>query len=221
MMQERKIHTKNPLSGGPPKKLVFFLHGYGANGADLFDLSNPFSKVLPEAKFISPDAPHQCKMSPIGKEWFPIEEIPYGAKNATNDLLEFIEYECEKEKLTINDVVLIGFSQGAMMSIQAMLLSKNNFFAVLGYSGNISYQNVDFSRDFIRDGNHKNSKTPVLLIHGEEDEVVPFVSLENSKKLLSNVGFIVKTLIRPSLGHGIDHEGISAGMEFLKKLVNN
>ena len=220
-MQERKIHIKNPLSGRPPKKLVFFLHGYGANGADLFDLSNSFSRVLPEAKFISPDAPHICQMSLIGKEWFPIEEIPYGAKNATNDLLEFIEYECEKEKLNINDVVLIGFSQGAMMSMQAMLLSRNNFFAILGYSGKISEQNINFSQGFVKNGNHKNSKTPVFLIHGEEDEVVPFESLENSKKLLSNVGFIVKTLNRPSLGHGIDQEGISAGMEFLKKLVNN
>ena len=182
MMQERKIHTKNPLSGGPPQKASFFYMVTELMELIFSIYPIPSLKFCEMQNFISPDAPHQCKMSPIGKEWFPIEEIPYGAKNATNDLLEFIEYECEKEKLTINDVVLIGFSQGAMMSIQAMFLSKNNFFAILGYSGNISDQNIDFSRDFIRDGNHKNSKTPVLLIHGEEDEVVPFGVIRKFKK---------------------------------------
>ena len=221
MMQERKIHFKNSLSGRPPKKLVFFLHGYGADGADLFNLSNPFSTILRDAKFISPDAPQQCQMSSVGKQWFPIEKIPYGAKDAANDLLELIENECEKEKLNISDVVLIGFSQGAMMSLQTMLLSKINFFAVIGYSGNIATQNINFSQNFIKNGIHKNSNTPVFLIHGEEDEVVPFESLENSKKLLLQIGFAVKTLNRPNLGHGIDPEGISAGMEFLNKLVNN
>ena len=71
-MQERKIHTKSPTAGTSPKQIVFFLHGYGADGADLIDLSSPFSMVLPYAKFISPDAPFDCKMSPMGKEWFPI-----------------------------------------------------------------------------------------------------------------------------------------------------
>ena len=89
-MQERKIHTKSPTAGTSPKQIVFLLHGYGADGADLIDLSSPFSMVLPYAKFISPDAPSDCKMSPMGKEWFPIEEIPNGAINASNELLNLI-----------------------------------------------------------------------------------------------------------------------------------
>lgn len=221
MMQERKIHIKNPEAGGPPQNLVFLLHGYGADGADLFDLSRPFSMILPHAKFLSPDAPFECAMSPSGKEWFPIDQIPFGARNATYDLLELIEIECEKEQLNINNVVLIGFSQGAMMSIQTILLSKINFFAIIGYSGGISIENVNASKDYIKNGNHINSKTPILLVHGRRDEVVPFQSLEKSKELLSQIGFYIETVERPNLGHGIDPEGISAGMEFLKKLVNN
>ncbi len=61
-MQERKIHTKSPTAGTSPKQIVFLLHGYGADGADLIDLSSPFSMVLPYAKFISPDAPSDCKI---------------------------------------------------------------------------------------------------------------------------------------------------------------
>ena len=90
-MQERKIHTKSPSAGTSPKQIVFLLHGYGADGADLIDLSSPFSMILPYAKFISPDAPSDCKMSPMGKEWFPIEELPNGAINASNELLSLIK----------------------------------------------------------------------------------------------------------------------------------
>ena len=108
-IKERKIHTKSPTVGTSPKQIVFLLHGYGADGADLIDLSSPFSMVLPYAKFISPDAPFDCKMSPMGKEWFPIEEIPNGAINASNELLSLIKQECNKESLKFEDVLLIGF----------------------------------------------------------------------------------------------------------------
>ena len=219
-MQERKIHTKSPTVGTSAKQIVFLLHGYGADGADLIDLSSPFSMVLPYAKFISPDAPFDCKMSPIGKEWFPIEDIPNGAINASNELLNLIKNECEKENLKLEDVLLIGFSQGAMMCIQSLLLSKHNLLGIIGYSGGTSQENIDASRHLIDKNIHKNFSTPVLLVHGEEDDIVPFSSLENAKKLLIGIGFEVKAVNRPGLGHGIDPDGISAGMEFVKKIIN-
>ena len=220
-MQERKIHIKSPVAGTSPKQIVFLLHGYGADGADLIDLSSPFSMVLPYAKFISPDAPFDCKMSPMGKEWFPIEEIPNGAIKASHELLSLIKQECDKENLKFENVLLIGFSQGAMMSIQSLLLSKHNFFGIIGYSGRTSQENIDASRDSIVKNIHKNSTTPILLVHGEEDDIVPFSSLENAKNLLIGIGFEVKAVNRPGLGHGIDTDGFSAGMEFVKKIINS
>ena len=220
-MHARKIHTKSPSAGTSPKQIVFLLHGYGADGADLFDLSSPFSMVLPYAKFISPDAPFDCKMSPMGKEWFPIEEIPNGAIKASHELLSLIKQECDKENLKFEDVLLIGFSQGAMMSIQSLLLSKHNLLGIIGYSGRTSQENIDASRDSIVKNIHKNSTTPILLVHGEEDDIVPFSSLENAKNLLIGIGFEVKAVNRPGLGHGIDPDGISAGMEFVKKIINS
>ena len=220
-MQKRKIHTKSPISASSPKQIVFFLHGYGADGQDLMDLSSPFSIVLPYAKFISPDAPYNCKMSPMGKEWFPIEEIPNGAINASIDLLNLIKKECAKESLRLNDVLLIGFSQGAMMAIQSLLLSENNLLGVIGYSGGTSRENINSSKHLILDNVHKNSLTPILLVHGENDEVVPFSSLNQAKKLLYEIGFNVQIVNRPGLGHGIDPDGITAGMEFVKKIINN
>ena len=218
MEQTRKIHRKEPVSGSKAQNAVFFLHGYGADGADLFDLSNPFSMVMPNAAFISPDAPYDCAMSPIGKEWFPIEKIPSGASEASKDFLKFLENECKSLSISLEQIVLIGFSQGAMMSLQTLLISPKKFAAIIAFSGRLSSENLQMSENFFEDGKHKNCKTPILLVHGEQDDVVPFSSLKITEDLLSNIGFNVEKLSRPGLGHGIDPDGISAGMNFLKQI---
>ena len=217
-MNNNKIYRQNPPAGGNANKLVVFLHGYGADGKDLIDLANPFGMALPNASFISPDAPHPCEMSPQGRQWFPLEEIPKGAIKASLGLLDLIENEAKKLNLTFKDVILIGFSQGAMMSMQCLLINNEKLGAIIGYSGALREENIDAANDQISDGKHKFSDTPILLVHGEQDEVVPFQSLERSKNLLNKIGFNVETLSRPNLAHGIDPEGISKGMQFLKSL---
>ena len=217
-MDNYKIYRQNPAAGGNANKLVVFLHGYGADGKDLIDLAKPFGMALPNASFISPDAPHPCAMSPQGRQWFPIEEIPMGAIKASLDLLDLIQNEAKKLSLTFKDVILIGFSQGAMMSMQCLLINHEQLGAIIGYSGTLKEENLDAANDQIVNGKHKFSDTPVLLVHGEQDEVVPFQSLEKSKNLLNKIGFNIQTLSRKNLAHGIDPEGISRGMEFLKSL---
>ena len=165
-MDNYKIHRQNPAAGGNPNKLVVFLHGYGADGKDLIDLANPFGMALPNASFISPDAPHQCAMSPQGRQWFPIEEIPQGAIKASLGLLYLIESEAKKLNLTFKDVILIGFSQGAMMSMQCLLINQEQLHAIIGYSGALRQDNIDAANDQILNGKHKFSDTPILLVHG-------------------------------------------------------
>jgi phospholipase/carboxylesterase len=210
------IYRRPPAAGGISNKLVVFLHGYGADGKDLIDLANPFSMAMPNATFISPDAPHPCTMSPSGREWFPIDQIPTGAIKASENLISLIQDEAKSLNLSFKDVILIGFSQGAMMSLQCLLINNQQFSAIIGYSGALREENVEAAHNQIINGKHNFANTPVLLIHGEKDEVVPFQSLISSKNLLNNIGFNIQTLSRPNLGHGIDPEGISAGMELLK-----
>ena len=217
-MDNYTIYRQIPAAGGNANKLVVFLHGYGADGKDLIDLAKPFGMALPNASFISPDAPYPCAMSPQGRQWFPIEEIPMGAIRASLGLLDLIQNEIKKLSLTFKDVILIGFSQGAMMSMQCLLINNEQLGAIIGYSGALKEENIDAANDLILNGKHKYSDTPVLLVHGEQDEVVPFQSLEKSKYLLNKIGFNVQTLSRQNLAHGIDPEGISKGMEFLKTL---
>ena len=213
-----KIYRQNPPAGGNANKLVVFLHGYGADGKDLIDLANPFGMALPNASFISPDAPHPCAMSPQGRQWFPIEEIPKGVIKASLGLLDLIKNEAKKLNLSFKDVILIGFSQGAMMSMQCLLINDEQIGAIIGYSGSLREENIYAADHQILEGKHKFSDTPILLVHGEQDEVVPFQSLEKSKNLLNKIGFNPQTLSRQNLAHGIDPEGISKGMEFLKSL---
>ena len=217
-MDNYNIYRQNPAAGGNANKLVVFLHGYGADGKDLIDLAKPFGMALPNASFISPDAPHPCARSPQGRQWFPIEEIPMGAIRASLGLLDLIQNEIKKLSLTFKDVILIGFSQGAMMSMQCLLINHEQLGAIIGYSGALKEENIEAANDQILNGKHKYSDTPILLVHGEQDEVVPFQSLEKSKNLLNKIGFKVQTLSRQDLAHGIDPEGISKGMEFLKSL---
>ncbi len=217
-MDNNKIYRRIPAAGGNANKLVVFLHGYGADGKDLIDLANPFGMALPNATFISPDAPQPCAMSPQGRQWFPIEEIPKGAIKASIGLLDLIENETKKLNLTFKDVILIGFSQGAMMSMQCLLTNHEQLGAIIGYSGALREENIAAADDQILNGKHKFSDTPILLVHGQQDEVVPFQSLERSKNILNKIGFNVQTFSRPNLAHGIDPEGISKGMEFLKLL---
>ena len=179
-MDNYKIYRQIPAAGGNANKLVVFLHGYGADGKDLIDLAKPFGMALPNASFISPDAPHPCAMSPQGRQWFPIEEIPMGAIKASLGLLDLIQNEAKKLSLTFKDVILIGFSQGAMMSMQCLLINNEQLGAIIGYSGALKKENIDAANDLISNGKHKYSDTPVLLVHGEQDEVVPFQSLGQS-----------------------------------------
>ena len=215
---KNNIYRRPPAAGGISNKLVVFLHGYGADGKDLIDLANPFSMAMPNATFISPDAPHPCTMSPSGREWFPIDQIPIGAIKASENLISLIQDEAKSLNLSFKDVILIGFSQGAMMSLQCLLINNQQFSAIIGYSGSLREENVEAAHNQIINGKHNFANTPVLLIHGEKDEVVPFQSLISSKNLLNNIGFNIQTLSRPNLGHGIDPEGISAGMELLKTI---
>jgi phospholipase/carboxylesterase len=217
---KNNIYRRPPAAGGRSRNLVVFLHGYGADGKDLIDLANPFAMAMPNASFISPDAPNPCAMSPSGREWFPIDEIPTGAIEASESLLDLIQAEAQNVELSFKEVILIGFSQGAMMSMQCLLINEYQFGAIIGFSGALRIENIEAANNQIIKGKHIYANTPVLLVHGEQDEVVPFQSLMNSKNLLNQVGFDVKTLSRPNLGHGIDPDGISAGMELLKKLIN-
>ncbi len=203
---------------GRPKELVILLHGLGADGNDLISLAPLFGRVLPGAAFVSPHAPFPCDMAPpgpsAGRQWFSFQDrepeaILAGARAAAGHLDAFIDAELERAGLPEERLALLGFSQGAMMALHVAPRRARQCAAVIGYSGAL------IGPELLAE--EARSRPPVLLMHGEADEVVPFPSMAAAEQALRAAGFLVHGEARPGLGHGIDEEGLQLGAAMLKQ----
>lgn len=204
---------KLPQSGAKPYKLVIFLHGVGADGADLIELADEFSDTLKNAVFISPNAPFAYDMFPAGYQWFSLvnrdEDILYeGVKKALPILKHYIDENLAKYDLSYKDLVLIGFSQGTMMALQLSLRLDQPCLAVIGFSGAL-IKSAELKLEI-------KSKPPILLVHGSEDQVISIESHVKAAKDLENMDLEVEDHIIDRLGHGISLEGIELANEFIK-----
>ncbi|MDD9878064.1 MAG: prolyl oligopeptidase family serine peptidase [Magnetovibrio sp.] len=207
--------TQEPASGGPAKQLVIFCHGVGADGNDLIGLAPYFARVLPDAKFVSPNAPEPFDMAPFGHQWFSIGDFSdanrlKGTQAAAPTLDAFIDKQLAEHGLTEAELALVGFSQGTMMSLYVGLRRERQLAGIVGYSGMLIGQHL--LADEMR------SRPPVLLVHGEADEIVPPESLPQAVTGLQAVGVNVRHESRPGLGHGLDDRGIMLGMDFLAEV---
>jgi phospholipase/carboxylesterase len=204
---------------GKAKQLVVFLHGYGADGNDLIDIGRAWQPMLPDTAFVSPHAPRPCGQTPMGKEWFPLtfrdpNERWDGVKAATPQLNEFLDAELAKHNLPASALALVGFSQGTMMSLHAGLRRATPPAAIVGYSGMLVMPGDEMSDAFAAE---VTAKPPVLLIHGDRDELIPVQALFHSAQALGAMGLAAEFHVSPGVGHGIDQEGLRHGGEFLAK----
>ncbi|MHA1538957.1 MAG: alpha/beta hydrolase [Alphaproteobacteria bacterium] len=215
MINELKGPVLSPKSGKKAKQLVILLHGYGADGANLIGLGAEWADALPDAEFIAPNAPYTCEMSPFGYQWFSLVDRTPAVifdflKEVVPVLDRFINAELKKRDLTEKDLALVGFSQGTMMSLYVAPRRENCCAGILGYSGRLFGE-----ENLTAEG---KSKPPIMLIHGEADDVVPFASMAHAEAELTEKGFSVETHARPNLPHSIDQEGVQLGEAFLKEI---
>ncbi len=201
-----------PLGGRAPTKLVIMCHGVGSDGDDLISLAPYFQKVLPDARFISPNAPFHFDGGPIGYQWFSLQDMSMDARRegmttAAPILNAFIDEQLTALGLSDKDLALIGFSQGTMVALHVALRRASPCAGVIGYSGML----VD--PDLL--ASELSARPPVLLCHGQADEVVPFDFMPAALSALRSYGISAEGLARPGLGHGLDDDGIKAGMFFL------
>ncbi len=204
---------------GKAKQLVVFLHGYGADGNDLIDIGRAWQGLLPDAAFVSPHAPRPCGQAPVGREWFPLtfrnpEERWTGVNSAAPVLNAFLDAELARHSLPPSALALVGFSQGTMMSLHVGLRRAVAPVAIVGYSGMLVVpENVDpqkFAAEI-------KSRPPVLLIHGDQDQLIPVDALFHATQGLAALEVPVEWHISQGVGHGIDQEGLRHAGEFLAR----
>jgi len=205
-----------PPRSGKAKQLVMFLHGYGANGADLLSLGEEWSEELPDAAFVSPNAPDICEAYAAGYQWFSIRAIDEKVfererqiEKVTPVLNAFIDAQLAHWGVPESKLVVAGFSQGAMMAMYTMPRRKTPCAGVIAYSG-LLIDAAGLKAPGI-------VKMPVLAIHGDSDEIVPPGHLKAVESAFSGAGFEVDAILRPGLGHGIDHFGLMRGLQFIKE----
>lgn len=204
-----------PASKGAARQLVVLCHGVGADGHDLIDLAPTWSRALPDALFMAPDAPEPYDGGPTGRQWFSLENrtpavLDAGARRAAPLLLATVDAELARLGLPPDAVALMGFSQGAMVALHAGLRRPVPPRGILAYSGAL----LDMPGLAAECTGHP----PVLLVHGEEDEVVPFSHAPAAEASLVRLGIPVQALWCPKLGHGIGDAGLSEGALFLQRL---
>lgn len=207
---------KAPVSG-EVRSVVVFLHGYGANGADLLGLADPLGEHLPDTLFVAPDAPEACAGAPHGFQWFPIpwidnsseEEAERGMQAAVADLNAFLDALMVDEDVLPEQVVLFGFSQGSMMSLHVGPRREDEVAGIVAFSGRLLDPEALADEVVVR--------PPILLVHGDQDDVVPPQSLPEAAQALQDAGFEdVFAHVMKGTGHGIAPDGLSVALAFMR-----
>lgn len=205
-----------PHSGGAPRRLVILLHGLGADGNDLLGLAPYWAPALPDAEFLAPNAPFPCDMAPHGYQWLsardPNPQARLAAARAAGAILDaYIDDELAKRGLTESDLALVGFSQGTMMSLFVGPRRARPLAGIVGFSGRLIAPEIL--------GQELRSRPPVLLIHGTDDPVLPFVSMAEAEAALAANDIPVETLTCVGVEHSIDAEGLRRGGQFLHRVL--
>lgn len=204
---------------GRAKSLVVFLHGYGADGNDLIEIGRAWQKILPDTAFVSPHAPEPCGQAPAGRQWFALtfrdpNERWTGVNKAAPALERFLDAELARRQLPASALALVGFSQGTMMALHVGLRHAVAPAAIVGYSGMLVLP-MNVAPDVITA--EICSRPPVLLIHGDQDDLIPVQALFHAAQTLAALGLPAEWHISHGIGHGIDSEGLRHGGEFLAR----
>ena len=207
-----------PEKNNEIKNAIILLHGYGGDGKDISMLTLNWKRFLKNTIFLCPDAHEICKINPSGFQWFDlnIEDADYilnESKKAENKLNQYIEEVKLEYRLNNSQICISGFSQGCMMSINVGLTSNESFNCIIGFSGKIIDMNDLASRI--------KTKTNILMLHGDMDQIVPPSSLLDAKDFFIRNKINIEILMVKNCDHHIPIEASSAALNFIKKnLVN-
>ncbi|SNR39823.1 phospholipase [Paracoccus sediminis] len=203
---------------GPSKAdaVVVFLHGYGADGADLLGLADPLAPHLPGVAFHAPDALERSVNNPFGYQWFPIPWLDGSTEAQAKESMDrsigllntWLDTVLADEGLTPDRMVVVGFSQGTMMALHVLPRRDQPVAGIIGFSGRLLTPDLLAAEARV--------KPPVLLLHGDQDPMVPFADMTVAGEALKAAGFTVYGHVMKGTGHGISPDGLSVALSFLK-----
>ncbi|WP_341319001.1 dienelactone hydrolase family protein [Paraburkholderia sp. IMGN_8] len=199
-------------ANAPAKALVVLLHGVGSNARDLMPLADIWSESLPDVAFASLDGSEAFDGGFGGRQWFSLREVVEANREARvaaayPALRRMLEAELAHWQLDFSRLALVGFSQGSIMSMHHVATSAQGAAAVVAYSGRLASAIV------------AQNGTPLTLVHGEEDEVIPVRELERAADAFSNAGYTVDAYVLSGTGHTINADGVELGREALVSVL--
>ena len=204
----------NPENNDDVKNAIILLHGYGGDGKDISMLSLNWKRFLKNTVFLCPDAHEICSINPSGFQWFDLNKddpdyILQESKKAENILNNYIMEVNNYFNLDYSQICISGFSQGCMMSLNVGLTSEKEFGCIVGFSGKI-IDKQDLSSRI-------KNKTDILMIHGENDIIVPPSNLLDAEDFFIRNKIKIETLMIKNCEHHIPIEASSAALNFIKK----
>ena len=205
-----------PEKGFEIKNAIILLHGYGGDGKDISMLSLNWKRHMPNTVFICPNGHETCAINQTGYQWFDLtkEDTEYildQSIKAEEVLKKFIAEVKKEFKLSNNQICLSGFSQGCMMSLNVGLTSIEKYSCIVGFSGKI------INKKDLK--NRIKNETETLLIHGEDDQIVPSTHLLEAKDFLIRNHVNVETLLIKNCDHHIPIEASSTALNFILKKI--
>tara|TARA_B110000014_G_C19971221_1_gene502768 strand:- start:193 stop:843 length:651 start_codon:yes stop_codon:yes gene_type:complete len=205
-----------PESNTKIKNALILLHGYGGDGKDISMLSINWKRYLPNTVFICPNGHEPCAINPSGFQWFDLTNddpnyILDESIKAEKKLNKFINEVKSEFDLSNSEIILSGFSQGCMMSINLGLTADKEYNCVIGFSGKIiNQENLKI---------RKKVSTKTLLIHGELDQVVqPHFMLEAKDFFIRN-NIEIETHLINNCDHNIPIEASSIALNYILKKI--
>ena len=204
----------NPISKQKPKNAVILCHGYGGDGNDISILANYWKNYLPDTIFLCPNAPEKCAVSSVGYQWFDLmdqskQQILTKSLVAEMKLNQLIDEVKVQNNLEANKIILGGFSQGCMISLQTGIKRRDKINSIIGYSGKI-IDTEHLSKNIV-------SRPKVILMHGDKDEIVPINFFLEAKEFFIKNNYPIELKSFKNCEHRIPQEGSSLGLEFIKK----
>jgi phospholipase/carboxylesterase len=204
---------------GQAKQLVVLLHGYGDDGNGLIDIGRAWQRWLPDTAFVAPHAPERCAGAPFGRQWFPLtfrdpHERWRGVTMAAPGLDAFLDEELARTNVPATKLALVGFSQGTMMALHIGLRRAQTPAAIVAFSGMVVLEEGKGPETLKA---QLRSKPPILLVHGDRDDVIPVDALFLSTDILAAAEVPCQWHLSKGVGHSVDEQALRHGALFLRQ----